>query len=296
MMTDLDEVTYPTRNKTDLVQRERELYLLLRMMDIAKRDYVMTTDMVIQPEVFRSTLREMSDSQPEDVHTAFTSCSLISRIQGLTIFRDKTKMKLLLTGSVLLDSANELSLTLDDFVTTLKISNKSSICPSSNIGMVGALENLQMSLQVVFSNEFAECFRQFIEKLHGVFRPLYLVPADLLRHSVEMTLRKFFRIVRSVKGSMLADDLSLKSPRLCAEYLTALFEKMSLSLSNFQTMQQHDAYFRFRVARRSEAEAPSKIVEKTVKSVTPAVRFEAAEKSRSPPSSTKPCAGHLAVF
>jgi hypothetical protein len=30
-MTDLDGVTYPTRNKTDLVQNERELYLILRM-------------------------------------------------------------------------------------------------------------------------------------------------------------------------------------------------------------------------------------------------------------------------
>jgi hypothetical protein len=37
-MTDLDDVTYPTRSKTDLVQRERELYLVLRMMDIEKRE------------------------------------------------------------------------------------------------------------------------------------------------------------------------------------------------------------------------------------------------------------------
>jgi hypothetical protein len=107
MMTDLDEATYPTRNKTDLVQRERELFLLLRMMDVNKREYVMTTDMVIQPEVFRSTLREMSDSQPEDMHPAFAARSLISRMQGLTVFRDKVKLKLLLTGSVLLDNSTE---------------------------------------------------------------------------------------------------------------------------------------------------------------------------------------------
>jgi hypothetical protein len=296
MMTDLDEVTYLTRNKTDLVQRERELYLILRMMDMAKREYVMTTDMVIQPEIYRSTLCEMSDSQPEDVHVAFTACSLISRMQGLAIFRDKTKMKLFLTGSVLLESATELSLNLDDFVTGHKISSKSSACPGSNIGMVGALDNMQMALQVVFSTEFTECFRAFIDKLHGVTRPMYLVPADLLRYSVEMTLRKFFRIVRSVKGSSLTDDLSLKSPRLCSEYLKVLFEKISESLSNYQTMQQHEAYFRFRAARRSETETPLKLGEKVVKVVTPTVRFESAEKGRSsgaPPSSTKPCAGHM---
>jgi hypothetical protein len=165
VMTDLDEVTYPTRNKTDLVKRERELFLILRMMDVAKREYVMTTDMVIQPEVYRSTLCEMSVSQPEEVHPAFAACSLISRIHGLTVFRDKTKLELLLTGSVFLDSSTELSLTLEDFVTSPKISNKSSACSSNNVGMVAVLENLQMVLQIVFSHEFTECFKSFIENL-----------------------------------------------------------------------------------------------------------------------------------
>jgi hypothetical protein len=56
-ITDLDDAIYPTRNKTDLVQRERELYLILRMMDVAKSGCMtMTTDMVIQPEVYRSTM------------------------------------------------------------------------------------------------------------------------------------------------------------------------------------------------------------------------------------------------
>ena len=151
IMTDLDEVTYLTRNKTDLVQRERELYLILRMMDVAKREYVMTSDMVIHPEVYRSTICEMSDSQPEDINHAFTACSLISRMQGLTIFWDKAKLKLLLTGSILVDSLTEPTLTLEEFVTSPKISNKLSACPSNNIGMVAALENLQMVLQVIFA-------------------------------------------------------------------------------------------------------------------------------------------------
>ena len=249
MMTDLDEVTYPTRNKTDLVQRERELYLILRMMDVAKHEYVMTTDMVIQPEVYRSTICEMSDSQPEDVIPAFAACSLISRMQGLSVFRDKSKLKLLLTGTVLIETSTEPTLTLDDFVTSPKISNKSTACPSNNLGMVSALEILQLVLQVIFSDEFSECFREFIDKLHGVSRPMFLVPADLLRHSVEVALRKFFRMVRSVKGSSLPDQLSLKTPALCVAYLKALFDKIAGSLSDFPTMQQHDSYFRFRRKR-----------------------------------------------
>lgn len=295
-MTDLDDVTYPTRNKTDLVQRERELYLILRMMDVAKREYVMTTDMVIQPEVYRSVICEMSDSQPEDVIPAFISCSLISRMQVLTVFRDKTKLKLLLTGTVLIETSTEPSLTLEDFVTSQKISNKSSACPSNNIGMVSVLENLQLVLQVVFSDDFTECFREFIDKLHGVSRPMFLVPADLLRYSVEMALRKFFRMVRSVKGPSLPDQLSLRTPGLCVAHLKSLFGKIADNLSHFPTMQQHDSYFRFRRERRNEMDTPSRAGEKAAKVVTPTVKFDIVEKERqptAPPLSTKPCSGYL---
>lgn len=237
IMTDLDEATYPTRNKTDLVQRERDLFLILRMMDLDKREYAMTTDMVIQPELYRCTLCEMCDMQPEDVIPTFVSCVLISRIQGLTIFRDELKLKSLMTGSVLVDISAEPTLTLEDFVTSHKISNKSSACPSNNIGLVTVLENLQVALQVVFSDDFRECFKEFIEDLHGVTRRMQVVAADLLRFSVETALRKFFRMVRSVKGSSLPDQLSLKSPKLCAEFLRFLFAKVSTSLSDFSTMQ-----------------------------------------------------------
>jgi hypothetical protein len=295
-MTDFDGITYPTRNKTDLVQRERELYLILQMMDVAKREYAMTTDMVIQPEVYRSTICEMSDSQTEDVIPAFAACTLISRMQGITVFRDKLKLKLLLTGTVLIETSTEPTLTLEDFVTSPQISNKSTACPSNNIGIMSALENLQMRLQVVFSDEFAECFKDFIYKLHGVTRPMFLVPADLLRYSVGMALQKFFRMVRSVKGSSLPDQLSLMSPALCVEYLKALFAKIAASLSDFSAMQQHESYFRFRRERRKDMEALLKPLERAAGAVTPTVKFEVAEKERvpsAPPPSTKPCTGYM---
>jgi hypothetical protein len=90
-----------------------------------------------------------------------------------------------------------------------------------------------------FSDEFTDCFEDFIGKLHGVPRPMFLVPADLLRFSVEMALRKFFRMVRSVKGSSLPDQLSLKTPALCVDYLKTLFAKIAVSQSDFLTMQRH---------------------------------------------------------
>jgi hypothetical protein len=165
MLTDLDEITYPTRNKTDLVQRERELYLILRMMDIAKREYVMTTDMVIQPEMYRSTIYEMSDSQPEDVIPAFTACSLISRMQGITVFHDKAKLKLLLTGTVVIETSTEPTLTLEDFVTSPQISNKSTACPGNKFSRLWKTFNWSYKLSfrmnlprtfVILSTSFTE--------------------------------------------------------------------------------------------------------------------------------------------
>jgi hypothetical protein len=221
---------------------------------------------------------------------------LTQQLQGLTIFRDKGKLKSLLTCSILVHSSSEPTLTLDDFVIGHKISNKSSACPSNNIGMISTLENPQVALQLVFSNEFFECFKPFIEDFHGVKRPMQVVAADLLRFSVETTLRKFFTMVRSVRGSSLPDQLSLKTPKHCLDYFKSLFAKLSVSLSHFPTMQQHEAYFRFRLARRNEMEGPSKTAGKAAKVVTPTVTFQISDKGKSsgaPPSSSKPCAGFL---
>jgi hypothetical protein len=172
----------------------------------------------------------------------------------------------------LIETSTEPTLTLEDFVPSPQLSNKSTACPGNNIGMVSALENLQLVLQVVFSDEFAEYFPNFIDKLHGVTRPMFLVLADLLRHSVEMALRKFFRMVRSVKGSSLPDQLYLKIPVLCVDYLKTLFARIAVSLSHFPTMQQHNSYFRFRQKWRKEIEALPKPVERAAKAVTSTVK------------------------
>ena len=102
--------------------------------------------------------------------------SLISWMQVLKVFRDKTKLKLFLTGTVLIETSTEPTLTLEDYITSPKISNKST-------AWVSVVENLQLVLQVIFSEEFTECFRGFIDELHGIARPMFLVPANLLRYS-----------------------------------------------------------------------------------------------------------------
>jgi hypothetical protein len=107
---------YP-RNKSDIAQREEDLGFVFRAMDITKMDYGITTDLVLQAEVYRSMLCEQGDTRAEERHEAFISCGLISRIQGLKVFSKFEKLKLLLIGSVLKEGATDATLSLEDFIT-----------------------------------------------------------------------------------------------------------------------------------------------------------------------------------
>ena len=285
-LLDLDGVKHMTRNKTDIPQRERELYFLFRAMDNGRWDYSISTDFVLQTEQYRSMVCEQGDTQSGDRHLAFESCGLISRVQKLRIFHEKEKMKLLLTGSVLVECTTDPTLTLQDFATDEKISNKVTACPSNNVGIIHAIKNFQTVMQIIFSDAFANCLCIFIDKLEGVSRPMEVVAADFLRYSVELTLRKFFRVVRSVKSTALP-DYSLQNPVQCATFLTVLFGKLLVDLSDPSTMMRQEAYYRFRLARRSEIAATVTPLKSKPRGEKPTQELKAAP--------LKPCSGHLGL-
>jgi hypothetical protein len=87
--------------------------------------------------------------------------------------------------------------------------------------MIQVLKNLQTVLQIVFSTAFTKCLEEFTEHLEGEIRPMESVASDFLKDSIELALRRFFRVVRSVKGSTLK-DISVKTPELCAKFLSCL--------------------------------------------------------------------------
>ena len=291
-LLDLNGNKLYTRNKSDIPQREKDLSFIFRAMDKSKMDYSTTTDFVLQTEVYRCMLCEQGDTQAEDRHEAFISCGLISRVQRLQVFSKFEKLKLLLTGAVLLEGSAEATLTLEDFVTGEKITSKPSICPSNNAGLIGALKNLQTVLQIVFSDEFEDCFGTFIENLEGAVRPMELVASDFLKYSVELSLRKVFRVIRSVKSTALG-DLDVQGPGNCAKFFTESFEKLAEDLADHQLMAKTEAYFRLKMSRRTEgnnvlnkAEAPAPKQEKA------AVKFLEAKIEKGA-AATKVCSGHF---
>jgi hypothetical protein len=285
-----------TRNKTDIAQREEDLGFIFRAMDKTKMDYSVSTDLLLQVEVYRSMLCEQGDTRAEDRHGAFISCGLISRVHRLQFFTKIEKLKLFLVGSVLKQGSAD-TLLLEDFVTTEKITCKPTTCPNNNSGLVAVLKNLQTMLQIVFSDSYAKCFDLFIEKLEGAVRPMELVPSDLLKHSVELTLRKVFRIIRSVKSASLP-GLDVESPESCARFFTSSFEKVSDDLSDHATMSKQNLFYRVKLSRsqdvsigsRAELE-PQPKVERTI--AKPTVKFVEPKVEDKPTGATKVCSGHL---
>ena len=245
---DLEGGEHPTRNKADIHQRERELWLTYRIMDAPKQCYSIGSDVTLQPDHYLGMLYEQGDTQAADRHPTFLSCGLINRIERLPVLAEIGKLKLLLVGSVLTDNGAP-TLCLEDFISGEKITCKPSPCPSNNAGLMAALKNVQLVMQVCFSNFFGKALESFIDKLEGASRPMELVASDFLKHSVQHNLKRFFREVSSVRGSDVQDGVSFKSPELCAAYLTSLFNKLAEDLSDHPMMVRRDAHFRLRSVR-----------------------------------------------
>ena len=74
-------------------------------------------------------------------------------------------------------------------------------------------------MQVLLSDSFEGVFDAFIADLEGKERPMELVPSDYLRYSVEESLKKFFRVVRSEKKGTTPDSDFVRSPEECSFFL-----------------------------------------------------------------------------
>ena len=296
-LLDLNGKKLFTRNKTDIAQREEDLGFIFWAMEKSKMDYSVTTDLMLQVEVYRSMLCEQGDTRADDRHAAFVSCGLKSRVQRLQFFTKNEKLKLLMVGSVLKQGSAESTLSLDDFCMGEKITSRAEPCPNNNSGLVAALKNLQTMLQIVFSDEYGQCFDIFIEKLEGAVRPMELVPSDLLKHSVELTLRKVFRIIRSVKSASMP-SLDVEGPEKCSFFLTESFGKLADDLSEHAIMAKQDAYYRAKTSRSNEGNSSSRVEASTTPKVEksigkPAVKFAEPKMEVKPAGAAKVCSGHL---
>jgi hypothetical protein len=124
---------------------------------------------------------------------------------------------------------------------TESITDRASPCPLHNAGLVSALKIYRYACI-----SFGLALDEFIDHLEGSHRIMEVVPADFLKHSVELALRKFFKVVRSVKTSALV-DMKVSSPDQC--YLSWLFERFAKDMAFHPKMVKMEAYYRCQMAR-----------------------------------------------
>jgi hypothetical protein len=133
----------------------------------------------------------------------------------------------------------------------------------------------------------------FIEQLEGAYRPMELVAADFLKYSVELTLRNFFRVIRSVKSSSII-GFSVEGPELCSKFMTNSFDKLAADLASHASMVRQDAFFRLRLARMTDTSSVSKAEQPNQKVEKQTVKFaETKMDDKVGPVATKVCSGHI---
>jgi hypothetical protein len=269
-VNDLDGGRYHTRNKTDLGTREEELHFLFRALDVDRREGAMGVDYVLQTEKYRALIVSEAKSRAELRNPAYTSCGLYDRVYKLRLFTDPVKLKLFLTGNVLTEEIP--TLTLVDFMGSQPLVEGEFICPKQNAPLVATLQNLQIVLQVLLSNEFEDSIEPFISHLQGKLRPLELVKSNLLRFTVEAVLRNFFNVVSTVRMGKLPVVAAVKTSAECAAYLRSLFSDLKETLSDHQSRGIEESYFHralgLNITSASEASNESKPDSQTKKKVS----------------------------
>ena len=80
------------------------------------------------------------------------------------------------------------------------------------------LENLQMAMGILLSEQFSGVFESLIDALEGREQPLLYIPSEFLVFMIASTIYEAFRIIRSIPGSA---TLQLSTPTLAASYIDA---------------------------------------------------------------------------
>ena len=111
---DLDGCKHTTRNKSDIALREKDLGFIFRVVDEGRWTHIMGNDYLLQVEYYKITVMEQARLRVNRRDESFISCGYLDRIQDLQFIHTSERLKLLLTGLILVEGG-QATLTLDDF-------------------------------------------------------------------------------------------------------------------------------------------------------------------------------------
>lgn len=290
---DLDGNKHITRNKSDIMQREKDLGFVFRTVDEERWEHVMGSDFLLQVDYYKTTITQQARLRANRRHEAFISCGFIDRIQDLNFIQTSDRLKLLITGQIMVEG-DSATLCLEDFADGEMLSNSEDVCPNQNRPMVVVLKNIQTAFQVFLSKAFEGVFDDFIIDLEGAERPLELVASDFLHYSVEECIRKFSRTVSTERSYLGIPMPKVSNPTECAFYLSGLFDQLSEDLSDHQSRKVEEEYFRAHLLRQQRAAAKfhsTPTPSKRSADKTPTKTRDAIDATRE--TTKRTCAGHF---
>lgn len=238
---DLDGVGHPTRSKKDITQRAADLYFGFRVVEKERWTHLMGMNLELQPTDYLRMIEEQARTRSSAREAAFASCGMVSRIRDLRFSENQKQLKFLLTGAII--TGGDDCLSLHDFESKgFPIATGRLPDVRSNENLATTLRNLEAVMVVFYSSAFLGVFAEILGHIEGFARPLELVSADFLKHSVETELSKFFRVTRSQIHSY-DTTMRMSSPKLCALNLTSFINNLVKDLSNDIERARNEEYF-----------------------------------------------------
>jgi hypothetical protein len=216
-----DGVRLPTRDKSNLQVRCDHLEFMWRAADRGLWKYIAGSGYKLQSEAYWKVVLEESEMLQQPEGSVFQRAGKVSLISGTAIAKNIKTLELFLRGEF-----GDGDLSLDSFCTGAKLSTSAHPCTLQNGPLISAMEALGISLEVLFSVQFAGVCDDLIEILRGHTRPLKLTDAGFLNHTVERVLIKFFRVVSKEEEAHEVPGSDIKSPAGCARLLKTMLAEM----------------------------------------------------------------------
>ena len=223
-----DGKSLPTRDKTSLHgNRVDQLKVMFRMANRDLWEPITGTGFKLQVAAHWKIMLEEAETLHHQEVSVFYRARKLTLLVGTALARDTKVLEAFKKGDF-----GEGGLTLSSFCTGAAFSLEAQPCIKHNAALVGALEVIEVALEVLFSEHFAGVCSAFVEALRGHVRPLRFTNSGLLVHTVEMVFVKYFRVIRRDKKALNYATIDIPKPAGCTALLRSMLEDTVTELAD----------------------------------------------------------------